>query len=166
MPTSPPPLDAIPAYPDPNDRATFAPRAFLWSKHLNVTFHPQIVALAANVKSNADEAVGAIPLAAAQVALAADEAAAAAASAGAAAASVAQAASHAAAAAVAASAPMWAAGVHAEGQVVYSPSNYQTYRRTAALPGASAVDPALDRTRWAQLSVSPGEFLIAAMLLY
>ena len=54
----------------------------------------------------------------------------------------------------------------AAGDVRYSTSNYQTYRRTASLPGASTVDPALDRTRWAQLSVSPGEFLIAAMLLY
>lgn len=67
---------------------------------------------------------------------------------------------------VAANPPMWVAGVHAEGATVYSPSNYQTYRRTASLPGSSTVDPVLDRTRWAQLSVSPGEFLIAAMLLY
>ena len=166
MPTAPPPLDAITAYPDPNDRATFAPRAFLWSKHLNVTFCPQLIALAANVKANADEAVDAIALAATQVTLAADEADAAAASAGAATASVAQAAAHAAAAAVAAGAPAWAAGVHAEGATVYSPNSYQTYRRTASLPGASAVDPALDRARWAQLSVSPGELLLTAMLLY
>ena len=166
MPIPPPPLDELPVYPDPNDRTAFANRAFLWSKHLNVTFSPQLIALASNVKANADEAVAAIPAAAAQVALAAGQADEAAASAAAADASVAQAAASAAAAAVAAGAPKWGAGTYAEGATAYSPTTFQTYRRTAQLPGASAVDPALDRLRWAQLSVSPGELLIAALLLY
>lgn len=35
---------------------------------------------------------------------------------------------------VGANPPIWVAGMHAEGVTVYSPSNYQTYRRTASLP--------------------------------
>lgn len=172
-PITPPTLDALPAYPDPNDRATFASRAFVWSQHLNVTFSPQIIALANNVYTNAEaaadsvaDAAAQVALATAQVALATAQAAAAAGSAIAADASVAQAAAHTAAAAVAAAAPVWVSGsTVAAGDVRYSPISYHTYRRTDALPGASAVDPALDLTRWTQLSVPPGEFLIAAILL-
>lgn len=58
MPTPPPPITALPAPPDPNDRSTFNARAYPWSV-AQQTLATEIGAVAANVKGNADDAVAA-----------------------------------------------------------------------------------------------------------
>lgn len=64
MPTSPPTIAALPAAPDPSDRALFSSRAYSWSAALP-TFGNQIGAVAANVYTNAAEAAAAAASAAA-----------------------------------------------------------------------------------------------------
>lgn len=62
-----------------------------------------------------------------------------------------QAASSAAAAAAAAAASMWVSGTtYAAGSVVYSPIDFQSYRRIVS--GAGTTDPSLDPTKWTQIS--------------
>ena len=162
--TPPTPLDAIPPYPDPNDRPTFAPRAFDWSRHLNVSLSPQLQALADNVYDNAVAAKAQGQL---DIDATAQSAAQAAGSANAAAGSAASAEGFAANAASASDSPKWLPGtVYAEGDTAWSPANSITHRRTAASPGASAIDPALDRLRWMPLAVAPSDLLLAAILLY
>jgi hypothetical protein len=47
----------------------------------------------------------------------------------------------------------WVSGsTYTEGQLSFSPVNYQTYRRTANLPGSSTSDPSTDPTRWTQIT--------------
>lgn len=53
---TPPSIDALPAAPDPADRATFNTRAYPWSAALG-PFSTQLAAVAANVEHNAGEAV-------------------------------------------------------------------------------------------------------------
>lgn len=49
----------------------------------------------------------------------------------------------------------WISGTtYSEGQVVYSPTNYQTYRRSSSNPGSSTLDPSGDSTRWFLISAS------------
>ena len=56
MPTvTPPSITALPAAPDPNNRATFNALAYPWSASLS-PFGTQVAALGANVKANADDA--------------------------------------------------------------------------------------------------------------
>ena len=49
----PVPVDALPVAPDPNDRATFEPRAYLFTVALGGPFRTQMNAIAVNVSSNA-----------------------------------------------------------------------------------------------------------------
>lgn len=58
MPQAPPAISALPAAPDPNNRATFNTLAYPWSAALPA-FGTQVSAVGANVKANADEAVAA-----------------------------------------------------------------------------------------------------------
>lgn len=51
----PPPIDALPPAPDPNNRATFNTLAYHWSAALP-GFGAQVSAVGANVKANADDA--------------------------------------------------------------------------------------------------------------
>jgi len=69
MPTAPPTINALPAAPDPNDRATFNARAYPWSAALG-PFSAQVTAVAINVADNADEAADSATAAANQAALA------------------------------------------------------------------------------------------------
>lgn len=56
MPTvTPPAISVLPAPPDPNNRATFNTLAYPWSVAQGV-FSTQLVAVATNVKANADDA--------------------------------------------------------------------------------------------------------------
>jgi hypothetical protein len=77
MPTTPPPITALPTPPDPNDRSTFNARAYPWSV-AQQTLATEANAVAANVYANAQEAAEQAQLAttngAAQVALAAQQA--------------------------------------------------------------------------------------------
>lgn len=87
---------------------------------------------------------------------AANSASAAATSAGNAAASESNAAASAAAAASGSSAAAWVSGTtYSVGTVVYSPSNFRSYRRITA--GAGTTDPSLDTTNWLQVSYSPSQ---------
>ena len=78
MATAPPTINALPAPPDPNDRATFNTRAYPWSV-AQQTLATEANAVAANVYANAQDAADQAALAttngAAQVVLAADQAA-------------------------------------------------------------------------------------------
>ncbi|GAA4419958.1 hypothetical protein [Acidovorax lacteus] len=100
MPTAPPPVQALPAAPDPNDRTTFNNRAYPWSL-AQAQLRTDLTALAANVFNNAVEAEASATTATAQAA----------------------------AAIAAVGAPMWVAGTYAVGVVVWSPADLQSYRR-------------------------------------
>lgn len=66
----------------------------------------------------------------------------------------AEAAASAAQAAAASGVVKWVSGTtYAEGAGVWSPLNYQSYRRKS--PGAGTTDPSLDVTNWAQIGVTP-----------
>jgi len=57
----------------------------------------------------------------------------------------------------------WVSGsTHAEGTLVFSPINYQTYRRTATSPGSSTTDPSADAARWTQITSNTSGFLTTA----
>ena len=70
MPTTPPSITALPAPPDPNDRATFNSRAYPWSV-AQQTLATEVGAVATNVFDNATESATAASTAAAQAGLAA-----------------------------------------------------------------------------------------------
>ena len=119
--TTPPTISGLPTPPDPNDRSTFNTRAYPWSIALP-TFGTEVSAVAANVKANADDA-------ATQANNAANSAAAAL------------------SAALVSGATVWVSDTtYSIGDVRYSPSNFQTYRRKTA--GAGTTDPSLDATNW------------------
>lgn len=67
--TAPTPIAALPAAPDPNDRATFNARAYTWAA-AQATMVTETNALATNVFNNATEAASLATTASAQVALA------------------------------------------------------------------------------------------------
>lgn len=124
--TTPPSMTPAPSpAPQRNDRTTFSARvdAFVTWVIAAVT---EFAALAANVYSNAVEAFN---------------------NATSAAASAASASASADAAASAANAPKWVSGTtYAQGNCVWSPVNYLTYRRKVA--GAGATDPSADSANW------------------
>ena len=131
----PPPIDALPPAPDPNNRATFNTLAYPWSAALP-GFGAQVSAVGANVKANADDAAASATNSASQVALAAAQ--------------VTLATAQANAAIAAANAVAWVSGtVYAIGDTRYSPLNLQPYRRKTA--GAGALDPSLDAVNWVAL---------------
>lgn len=122
--STPPTIDPVPS-PSParGDRTTFSSRVDAFVQWL-ITAVGQFTAIASNVYNNANDA-----------------------SASATAASV-----SAIAAAASASATKWVSGTtYADGAVVWSPLNYQTYRRKGA--GAGTTDPSLDSSNWASLVV-------------
>jgi hypothetical protein len=135
MPTTPPSISALPAAPDPANRATFNTLAYPWSQALP-TLSTQVSAVAANVKANADEAeADAIAADASRVAAAVQATNAANSAA-------------AAAATVATTAIAWVSGTtYSVGDVRYSPINFASYRRRTS--GAGTTDPSLDATNWA-----------------
>lgn len=54
----------------------------------------------------------------------------------------------------------WVSGsTYATGTVVFSPSNFQNYRRNSTTPGSSTIDPASDPSRWVQVSINASSSL-------
>ena len=144
MTTTPPSIAALPAAPDPTNRATFNTLAYPWSAALP-TFGTEVSAVATNVKANADEAAASAVSAAASVVSAAASVAAAQ------------------GAAAAAGAVVWVSGTtYAIGDARYSPANMQTYRRTTA--GAGTTDPSADTTNWTRLVYSNPALVLLATL--
>lgn len=125
MPTIPPVAPSAPTVPVRSDRAGFPVQMYNFFSHIAGAFNTFLEDIAANVYGNATDAYN---------------------SASAAAASESAAAASAVASAAAASAPVWASGTYTAGDCVYSPTNFQTYRRTTT--GSSATDPAIDSTGW------------------
>lgn len=134
MPTSPPALTGAPAVPDRADRPTFSARATAFFDWLKNSFVGEVSALANNVFGNATDAASSATAAEAQALASADSAVSAAASA--------------ATAQSVAGAGKWVSGqAYTEGQSVWSPINFQSYRRR--ITGAGTTDPSLDETNWA-----------------
>lgn len=132
MPTIVPAITAIPTAPNPAERSSFNSRAYPWSAALPV-FSGEIAAVAAATHANAVEV-------AASVTAASNSAIAAASS------------------ALVSGAVLWVTGTtYTGGIVVYSPIDFQTYRRKST--GAGTTDPSLDPTNWAAASV--GEVTLA-----
>lgn len=122
MPTTPPSITALPAPPDPNDRATYNARAYPWSV-AQQTLATEVAAVADNVFDNATEAAAAAALAVPAAA----------------------------AAEAASNAALWVSGTtYAAGDVVWSPINALSYRRKSA--GAGTTDPSADSANWASLA--------------
>lgn len=137
--TTPPSITALPAPPDPNDRATFNARAYPWSAALG-TFTTEVEALAENVADNATDAA----TSATTASTARNEAL------------LAQAAAEAASAA-----EKWVSGTtYAQGDVVWSPVDFASYRRKTA--GAGTTDPSADATNWQALAGSGSGLLRSA----
>lgn len=130
---APPVIDPLPQTPDPNDRNTFNARAYPWSEAL-APWATQVQAVGANVFANAQDA--------------ASSASSANTSKNAAATSAGQAQLAQAAAQITAGAVQWVSGTsYAVGAAVWSPVNFEVYRRKVA--GAGTVDPSADPTNWA-----------------
>ena len=126
MPTAPPTVPVLPAFPAVSNRTTYNAEAFACLNTLAADVAPAIGAAAANTYANAVEAAEDAATAQAQAE----------------------------AAAAAANAVLWVSGTnYAAGSGVYSPITLASYRTAAA--GISSTDPALDTTRWVRLG-SPG----------
>lgn len=124
---APPSLTAPPTAPDPNDRATFSPRAYALVSWL-ATMVTQMTSALSNVYTNASEAYSSGMSAAASAA----------------------------AATSVAGASLWVSGTYAEGAAAVSRVNYLTYRRTSVSPGADATDPANDTSgKWVNVGLPP-----------
>lgn len=75
------------------------------------------------------------------------------------------AAASAASAAATAGVVLWVSGsTYASGVCVYSPINFNTYRRTSNSPGSSTTDPSADAGRWVSLVSTPN--IGSLILLY
>lgn len=136
--TTPPSVDALPTAPSTSAPSTFATLADAFIAAL-ATLRTQFNALASNVFGNATDAATSATSAATQVALATAQASASAASAT--------------ASAAASGATKWVSGTtYSEGAGVWSPANFQSYRRKTA--GAGITDPSFDPTNWAQIGGS------------
>lgn len=132
-PTQPTPS---PETPDRAVRTGFALRAANWADWLKNHAVDELYALAVNAYNNAVDAYNSALAAATQVDAATAQANAAAASA--------------ASAAAAAGVALWVSGTtYAAGACVYSPTDFQTYRRKAG--GAGTTDPSADATNWTLL---------------
>lgn len=134
MPTTPPALSAILPFPALAERAagTYNANAYACLNAWAITYGPQLAALAANAYANANDAFDSATAAENSSQNAATQASLAAAS----------------AIAAASAGPAWVSGtIYTLGQCVYSPVNYQIYRRTTA--GAGTTDPSADNTNWA-----------------
>lgn len=132
MPTAPTPITALPTAPSRADPANFAVRADAFLGAL-ATFRAETNALGTNAFNNATEA---------------------AASATSATASASAAAAASAAINVTANVSAWVSGTtYSLGAVVYSPTNWQNYRRIVA--GAGTTDPSADATNWRAVGFGP-----------
>lgn len=147
--TAPPSISASPTAPQRGDRTTFSARvdAFVTWLAAAVT---QFAAVATNVYNNAVDAYNSAVAGAASAVAALGSANAA--SATSAALVISGAAAVAAAAAIAGAAAWVSDTTYTLGYCVWSPINYQTYRRAVA--GAGTTDPSLDPTNWAALGAS------------
>lgn len=143
MPTqNVPSMTPVPAFPALSERAagTYNSSALAFGTHMSATFNAELLAVANNVKYNADDAKGSADTAALSVIAAAAQEAAAASSASAAA-------SSANAAAASAGGQLWVSGTtYAVGALVFSALTGRNYRRLIA--GAGTTDPSLDSTNW------------------
>lgn len=121
MVTAPPTLTPPPAVPDLANRTTFPGLAQAWTQWQKISSYPELQTMLANVYANALDCY--------TNALTASAAALTAQSTG----------------------IKWVSGTtYAEGDVRWSPANYQTYRRKSA--GAGATDPSADTTNWAAIN--------------
>lgn len=134
MPTAPTPITALPTAPSRADPANFAVRADAFLGAL-ATFRAETNALGTNAFNNATEA---------------------AASATSATASASAAAAASAAINVTANVSAWVSGTtYSLGAVVYSPINWQNYRRI--VQGAGTTDPSADAVNWAAVGFGPAQ---------
>ncbi len=130
MPTAPTPVTTAPTVPDRANRSTFANDATNYATWEKDHLVPEINALAENVYDNAGEAAASATTATTK----ATEASASAAS-----------------AAAAANVSKWVSGQnYTEGTNVWSPTDFQTYRRTVT--GAGTTDPSQDTTNWERIT--------------
>lgn len=143
MPTqNVPNMTPVPAFPALSERAagTYNSKAYAFGNHMSAAFNAELLAVANNVKYNADDAkVSADTAALSVIAAAAREAAAAS--------SASAAASSANAAAASAGGQLWVSGTtYAVGALVFSALTGRNYRRVVA--GAGTTDPSADSTNW------------------
>lgn len=141
MPTSPTPITALPTVPTYSDDApTFDAQFEAFNTALKDNFVSGANALATNVYNNAAEAAtsaanAALSKTAAEAAQLAAEAA--------------------------AGATKWISGTtYAQGDVTWSPIDYQSYRRKTA--GAGTTDPSADSTNWERIRAGSGLILLAS----
>ena len=141
MPTSPTPITALPTVPTYSDEApTFDAQFEAFNVALKDNFVSQANALATNVYNNATEAAtsaanAALSKTAAEAAQLAAE--------------------------TAAGATKWISGTtYAQGDVTWSPIDYQSYRRKTA--GAGTTDPSADSTNWGRIRAGSGLILLAS----
>jgi hypothetical protein len=139
MPTSPTPITSLPTAPSRADPANFAVRADAFLGALG-TFGTQANALGTNAYNNAVEAATSASNASTSATAAANSANAA---------SAASAAIN-----VTANVTAWVSGTsYLLGAVVYSPVNFQNYRRIVA--GAGTTDPSADLVNWRAVGFGP-----------
>lgn len=143
MPTqNVPSMTPVPTFPSLSERAagTYNSSALAFGTHMHAVFNAELLAVANNVKYNADDAKSSADTAALSVLAAAAKETAAAASAAAAA-------SSASTAAAAAGGQLWVSGTtYAVGALVFSAVTGRNYRRIVA--GAGTTDPSADSTNW------------------
>lgn len=141
MPTTPTPITALPTVPTYSDDApTFDAQFEAFNLALKNAFVSEANSLASNVYANATEAATSASNAA-----------------------LAETAAEAAqlAAETAANATKWVSGTtYAQGDVTWSPADYQSYRRKTA--GAGTIDPSADSTNWERLRAGSGLILLAS----
>lgn len=144
MPTNPVAPSAVPDFPALSDRTTYNAKAYAWAQHMDTVYPAEMHALATVTHGNAVEAAASAVTASGYVATVEASASAAAASA--------------VSAADVSNAGEWVSGAtYAQGNCVWSPTSFLTYRRKSS--GAGVTDPASDPTNWQALassSVAPG----------
>lgn len=137
-----PNMTPVPAFPALSERAagTYNSSALAFGTHMHAVFNAELLAVANNVKYNADDSKASADTAALSVLAAAAKETAAAASAAAAA-------SSANTAAASAGGQLWVSGTtYAVGALVFSAVTGRNYRRIVA--GAGTTDPSADSTNW------------------
>lgn len=143
----------VPEFPGYGMRGTrgYELLAYAFGEHMSTTFNTQIAAMCGNVQHNAGVAASAAAQAVAKAAEAAGSVGAAASQVVLAQNQVALAAAAAAGAESAANATKWLADAdYAQGDVVYSPITYTSYRRKIA--GSGGVDPSINVAAWAPVT--------------
>lgn len=137
-----PGMTPVPTFPSLSERAagTYNSSALAFGTHMHAVFNAELLAVANNVKYNADDSKASADTAALSVFAAAAKETAAASSAAAAAASANT-------AAAAAGGQLWVSGTtYAVGALVFSAATGRNYRRIVA--GAGTTDPSADSANW------------------